>query len=221
MVSPQLEDGHVRIANELYDAILRFPFSKRELKIVLAIIRKTYGFSKKEDQLSAGQIARITGIQRQNVVTVIGHLEAACVVSKRDGSHANYLSINKNYQQWTSLKTRLVSKRDGGSLKMRLNLVSKRDPQQTTQQTTPIGEPEKTNCPENFPLTDEMLAYAKKKGVTNPSEVESMTERFLNHHAANGNTFADWYRAWQNWTARHVEYRGDSTNPDSPFEGMI
>jgi Bacteriophage replication protein O len=36
--TPQLENGYIRIANELYEAILRFPFTKRELLIVLAIV---------------------------------------------------------------------------------------------------------------------------------------------------------------------------------------
>ena len=41
MASPQTENGYTRIANELFDAILAFPFSKRELLIVLG--RAPYG----------------------------------------------------------------------------------------------------------------------------------------------------------------------------------
>ena len=37
--SPQLEDGHLRIANELYDAILRHGFSGRQLLVLMAVIR--------------------------------------------------------------------------------------------------------------------------------------------------------------------------------------
>lgn len=53
MASPQTEDGYIRIANELLDAILMFPFSKRQLKVVLALIRKIYGFNKKADDLAS------------------------------------------------------------------------------------------------------------------------------------------------------------------------
>ncbi|BBL69817.1 replication protein [Methylogaea oryzae] len=62
MASPQTEDGYIRIANELLDAILMFPFSKRQLKVVLALIRKIYGFNKKADDLASSQLSTLTGL---------------------------------------------------------------------------------------------------------------------------------------------------------------
>ena len=50
MASPQCENGHVRIADELYEAILKADFSKRELLVVLTVIRKTYGYRKTMDR---------------------------------------------------------------------------------------------------------------------------------------------------------------------------
>ena len=134
---PQTENGYVRIANELFDAILRFGFSKRELSIVLAVIRKTYGYQKKSDELSASQIEQMTGIPRNHVAECLVTLNAKNVVLKRDGKYANSLSFNKHYGQWGSPKTGLVPKRDGGSPKTGLKLVPKRDTQKTTQKTIP------------------------------------------------------------------------------------
>ena len=62
MSRPQLEDGYVRIANELLEAIIRAPLSKRELMIVLAVVRKTYGYGKKTDDISLSQLAQMTGV---------------------------------------------------------------------------------------------------------------------------------------------------------------
>ena len=64
--TPQLEDGHTRIANELLDAIIAFDFSKRQQKIVLQVIRKTYGFNKKVDDMTVSQIARSCRLQRSH-----------------------------------------------------------------------------------------------------------------------------------------------------------
>ena len=96
----QLEDGFVRIANELYDAILRAPFSKRELLIVLAVIRKTYGFGKKEDDVTMTQLAEITGLARSHVSETVHALAAKNVFLIRDGEHGKIISIHKRHSLW-------------------------------------------------------------------------------------------------------------------------
>ncbi|MFM0724816.1 replication protein [Paraburkholderia strydomiana] len=69
--SPQVEDGHIKIANELYDAVLNYPFTARQLKVLLAIVRKTYGFNKKRDDVSASQIsACVPDVLRHQAVLV-------------------------------------------------------------------------------------------------------------------------------------------------------
>lgn len=62
-----LDDGYTRIANELLEAIASADLTARQLKLMLAYIRKTYGFNKKSDRIADEQIAQITGLSRQNV----------------------------------------------------------------------------------------------------------------------------------------------------------
>jgi phage replication O-like protein O len=47
MASPQLENGHTRIANELLRAIYRHQFSASGLRVVLWVVRGSYGWNKK------------------------------------------------------------------------------------------------------------------------------------------------------------------------------
>ena len=61
LASPQTEHGFTRLADELLDALIRYPFTKRQYKVVLAVIRKTYGFQKQVDDLTAPQLAAMTG----------------------------------------------------------------------------------------------------------------------------------------------------------------
>lgn len=103
---PQVEDGHVRIANELYDEILRAPFSKRELLVVLALIRKTYGFSKHTDDITYVQVSKMTGIDRANVNRTVLGLVKKRVVLKRHGRYGQTLGINKHYYQWVGMPKR-------------------------------------------------------------------------------------------------------------------
>jgi len=63
MASPQKENGHTQIANELFEAILKSNFTLRELKIIFVVIRFTYGFNRKEAELSARFISNATGIK--------------------------------------------------------------------------------------------------------------------------------------------------------------
>lgn len=105
MSSPQLENGHTRVANELLEAIIRFDFSKREYQVLLAVIRKTYGYQKKTDELGGSQLAEMTGLHRQHVVATVAALVKKNVLVKSGGKHASNIGINKNYNEWGDTKT--------------------------------------------------------------------------------------------------------------------
>jgi len=121
----QCEDGYTRIANELFEAILRFNFSKRELNIMLAVIRKTYGYNKKSDEISLSQLANLTGIKRNHVSETITDLTVKKVFLKQDGNHANRLTLNKNYKSWGVPETGTVPKTGTGCSQNRTNPVPK------------------------------------------------------------------------------------------------
>jgi phage replication O-like protein O len=107
--SPQVEDGHVRIANELLDAFISFPFSARQQKIVMAVIRKTYGYNKTEDEIGLTQFVKLTGISMKHVSTVISELVEMKVLFVSQGVHARSIKLNKDYTAWVSPKKGEVS----------------------------------------------------------------------------------------------------------------
>lgn len=100
---PQVEDGFTRIANELFDAIILFPFSKREQKIVMAVIRKTYGFNKKQDAISLGELAKATGLDPAHISRAINDLVQMKVLLKQQGQPGQVLGLNKKYSEWEVL----------------------------------------------------------------------------------------------------------------------
>ncbi|WP_334472395.1 replication protein [Arsenophonus sp. PmNCSU2021_1] len=61
----ELEEGYVKLANTLLDALLMANIKLHQQKVMLAIIRKTYGFNKKVDRITNSQIAKITVSQRR------------------------------------------------------------------------------------------------------------------------------------------------------------
>ncbi len=166
--TPQLEDGFVRIANELYDAILAAPLSKRELLIVLAVIRKTYGFGKKYDDLTMTQLAELTGLTRAHCSETVRALGQKNVILIRDGEHGKVLALSKNYRNWNFTErpetgtSRNGTRPETGSRGSQNGILSvpKRDPERPEtgstidnpkrqpQKTTPIGTSSEATLPQ-------------------------------------------------------------------------
>lgn len=98
--SPQLEDGFIRIANELMEAILGFGFSHREVVVLFSIIRKTYGYGKKTDDISASQLTDLCKVPRQHVTTTLNSLAQCNVITKSPGKFGTIVGIQKNHKKW-------------------------------------------------------------------------------------------------------------------------
>lgn len=58
MASPQIENGYTTIANEILDHLYKQPLNGTELKVVMCILRYTFGFRRKSHKLSASFIAK-------------------------------------------------------------------------------------------------------------------------------------------------------------------
>lgn len=101
MNSPQLEDGYIKIANELWDALCRFRIPGEERQILDVIFRKTYGFNKKYDAIPLSQFEAATGLNRGNICRSIRKLENKRLISvKSDTGKITTYGINKIYSQW-------------------------------------------------------------------------------------------------------------------------
>lgn len=101
MANPQLENGHTRIANELFEKILEYPFRRAELKIVLKVIRDTYGWKAKKRQISFGKMADRTGIDRRHIVNYCSSLVERNILFKQKLKiNRNLWGVNKDYEEW-------------------------------------------------------------------------------------------------------------------------
>lgn len=59
--------NYTQTPNELFDELMKI-LNDSELRVFLAIIRKTFGWNKKRDRISITQIEEITGLSRQGVL---------------------------------------------------------------------------------------------------------------------------------------------------------
>ncbi|EHD3095553.1 replication protein [Salmonella enterica] len=100
-----IDDGYTRFANELLEAIASSDLTARQLKVMLAYVRKTYGFNKKTDRIADEQIAQLTGLSRQNVNKAKKELISMnCLFM--DG---NQIGVNREVSAWKFSKCLQVS----------------------------------------------------------------------------------------------------------------
>lgn len=219
----ELDDGYTRIANELLESIASADLTARQLKLMLAYIRKTYGFNKKSDRIADEQIAQITGLSRQNVNKAKKELlSMSCLFL--DGSK---IGVNKEVSAWrfgkclqvsnfvSKSETRNVSKLETSEVSklethkrhsLKTNKDNINNPPIVPQAVIP-PKPEKiqkraTQFPKDFATTEGNLKLATELGVDLQSEVSA----FSDHHQSKGSTFKDWNLALNTWLRNAAKF---------------
>ncbi len=97
MARPQLENGYTKMANELLEALSRINLCAYETRVLLFIIRKTYGWRKKTDWISLSQTAMDTGIRKAHICRTINSLVARNIIIKGNNKH---VGLQKDYEKW-------------------------------------------------------------------------------------------------------------------------
>ena len=100
-----IDDGYTRFANELLEAIASADLTARQLKVMLAYVRKTYGFNKKTDRIADEQIAQLTGLSRQNV----NKAKQELISMNCQFMDGNQIGVNREVSAWQFSKCLQVS----------------------------------------------------------------------------------------------------------------
>lgn len=149
-----LDDGYARIANELLEAYSGANITKRHFKVLLAILRKTYGWNKPMDRISDSQIAEIAKLPIKRCNEAKLDLVRMGLLKQCGG----LFGPNKNMDEWRIPQSEGKSLKTGDktSLKLGDNNPSKQgDTKDTIQKKekqippTPQGESEGQAVPES------------------------------------------------------------------------
>jgi phage replication O-like protein O len=129
MKNPQLENGYIRIATEIWEALTAYRLPGEQMQILMFIIRKTYGWNKKSDDISLSQFVDATKIKKPNVCRGLVNLcEKKIVIKKDNGNIINY-RFNKKYNEWKPLSKKItLSKKIMGVIKKDNLALSKKIP---------------------------------------------------------------------------------------------
>jgi phage replication O-like protein O len=176
MASPQKENGYTAIANEILEIILETQFNATQLKIILMCWRYTYGFQRKEAEMSETFIANKTRISKRYISSALKELieRKVLVVVKESGyTTPRTIKFNKDYEKWGK-GTMLQQMNNASTVEQQNNttveqLFNTTDEQYFHQEIKP-----KENIKERANSDFEKLwsLYPNKKGKGNISEAQ-------------------------------------------------
>ncbi len=112
MPGPQLENGHIRIANELWEALSRTRIPGEARQVLGAIIRLTWGWGKKSDTISTKQLYEATGIPKPRIIRARKKLMEMNIinVAQKGNEKAPKYCFNKHYPTWKTLPKKATPK---------------------------------------------------------------------------------------------------------------
>ncbi len=125
MASPQKEHGYTPIANELLDAIMRTPMPDHARRVLLCIIRNSYGWRSKEVFLTPSRIAREVNVDVRLIPRAVRRLIDTNMVIRR----GHFYQVQKDYAAWKPFIRRdeAVISRDEPSSSRELKPFIRRD----------------------------------------------------------------------------------------------
>ncbi|MBA7877231.1 replication protein [Citrobacter sp. RHBSTW-00446] len=134
-----LDDGYARLSNMLLEAYSGADLTKRHFKVLLAILRKTYGWNKPMDRISDSQLSEITKLPVKRCNEAKLELVRMNVIKQQGGM----FGPNKNISEWCIPQSEGKSPktRDKTSLKMRESYPSKQGDTKDTIQKKEKQDP--------------------------------------------------------------------------------
>ena len=177
MANPQ-PDQFIRISTEIMDKLISFRIPGELRQVFDLIIRKTWGFGKKEDYIALSQFVEATGQKKSNVVRSLSKLITHNLVIKTDNERGSKFTIQKDFDKWIPLSKLITSviKTDNETLSEVIPTIDKIDnitkdiTSAKSQKHQKIGEVvTKKRKDVVYPkaiIQDIVAYYVQKKGIT-------------------------------------------------------
>lgn len=103
-----LENGYLRLANQIQDALCIVELSGREFRVLNAIVRLTYGWSKKSDRIANSLIADKTTLKVKHVSEAVLSLAYRNIIILRRIGQTRYIGINTTLDKWAYSKPKCM-----------------------------------------------------------------------------------------------------------------
>jgi len=201
MANPQ-PDKYVKISTELWEALCKIRIPGESRQCLDVIIRKTYGYQKKEDWIALSQFAKETGIVKTHISRALQKLKNMNIitVTQKGNAAVPTYCIQKNYEKWKSLPKKVtVTQKGYCRYPKRLLPLPKKvlTIDNTTIDNTTI---DREASPQKFkkPSLEEVQIYVSEKDYSFDAV------KFYHHYESNGwmvgkNKMKNWRSACITW----------------------
>lgn len=101
MANVQPEHGFTKIADEILEQMARIKLSPTQYRMLFVVWRYTYGFNRKQHELSLSFIQQATELDLRNIRRELKDLESRKIIfQKVAGGQSRVIQFNKDYEQW-------------------------------------------------------------------------------------------------------------------------
>lgn len=103
MAAPKIEKGFSPVPHDLMEKIYSGNLTLREHKIILVVIRFTYGFNREAAELSLNFLSKAANIKYRHTQTTVSNLISKNILqinSNAAGVRSRIIQLNKNFDTW-------------------------------------------------------------------------------------------------------------------------
>jgi phage replication O-like protein O len=112
VANPQTENGFIRIASEIAEALCRVNLCQHETRVLWCLFRLTYGWNKTWDWISLSMFSRMTGLDRRTVHRSLKKLELRnFIVISRDDKRRPKYRFQKNFEKWKMSSPKMTTRK--------------------------------------------------------------------------------------------------------------
>ena len=173
--------GHTQINNDLLEAMIGAKLASQEVRCVLLIMRKTYGWNKDKDKLALSQFATALKVDRKSAHRALRSLVKMKVVTvyQTVDSQVKTYKVNTNLHEWqlSTKKTTVYQNVDGLSTKRETDCLPNRRLQKKLLKETLKTKKESTYVPKKKTKGNK-LEKGKKETTRKAIEVGEVKEVF-------------------------------------------
>lgn len=106
MAKPDLKNGHfIQLSHEILERLIQCKLNSGELRTALYVLRLTYGFKRKEAQISSAELCDQLEVDSSNVRKILSSLCERGIIVKI-ASHKGVIpptyGFNKDWEKWTT-----------------------------------------------------------------------------------------------------------------------
>lgn len=104
MAKPDLDNGHfIQLSHEILERLMQCNLSAKEFRVVLYVLRMTYGFKRKEAPISSYELSEHLESDPSDVRKVVGSLCQRLIIRRvadRKGTRPPVYSFCKDWETW-------------------------------------------------------------------------------------------------------------------------